>query len=100
MAIHSKDGYKRKKYGCIRNSKLLKQMSTFICFLRLTSVTEKCKTSLMYLGRSETIVKPPQSCPASTTISAQTGHDVKIDTQGVGGKSYQHEYNIIIYTIV
>lgn len=69
-------------------------MSMYYLFLRLTSVTEKCKTSLMYFGRSETIVKPPQSCPASAMISAQTGHDVKIDTQGVGGKSCQHELTL------
>lgn len=55
--------------------------------LTLTSVIEKCNTSLMYLGRSVMIVKPPQSCPASTMISAHTGHDVKMDFQGVGGKS-------------
>lgn len=55
--------------------------------IKLTSVMEKCNTSLMYFGRSLIIVKPPQSCPASTMISAHTGHEVNMDNHGVGGKS-------------
>lgn len=59
---------------------------------RFTSLMEKCKTSLIYFGRSLIIVKPPQSCPASTMISAHTGHDVIMDFHGVGGKSYYNQF--------
>lgn len=47
---------------------------------------EKCKTSLMYFGRSVTIMKNPQSCPIWAQTRAIIGALVKIILHGVAGR--------------
>jgi hypothetical protein len=44
--------------------------------------TLNLRTSFMYLGRSVTMVKKPQSCPICAAISARRGPDVKMAFHG------------------
>lgn len=43
-----------------------------------------CSTLFIYLGKSVTMVKSPQSWPTWAIANPQTGTDVRMPTQGVG----------------
>lgn len=43
-----------------------------------------CSTLFMYLGRSVTMVKKPQSWPTCATASPHTGSEVRMPNHGVG----------------